>query len=208
MRNSATAVSVLLAGLMLTACSTGTAATTPAGPTTTAAPTTPAPSSGQLACTEAGGKVGQRQPTYNTNGAQSAWAPLGEPVTVCGFQTLSGDTSRIYTDLVTISSSKPTLAALAYLAKKPVPQSKDAANPSNALCTALGGAVNYGTGAAGGGLVDLSDAEFTVVNVCTFADGSFIDAWGIAYYSGGIVRGKDLTTVFKFDQKNLPAVQF
>ncbi len=45
-----------------------------------------------------------------------------------------------------------------------------------------------------------------VVAACTFADGSFIDEWAIAYYSGDTVRGIDLATVFRFDPESVPAV--
>jgi hypothetical protein len=44
------------------------------------------------------------------------------------------------------------------------------------------------------------------LNRCTFADGSFIDEWGITRYAARAVRGKDLATVFRFDQTKLPAV--
>ena len=45
-----------------------------------------------------------------------------------------------------------------------------------------------------------------MVAPCTFADGSMIDDWGIAYYSNGTIRGKDLSTVFRFDVNAVPRV--
>lgn len=154
-------------------------------------------------CLESGGEVQVRQPTWGTNNDQSSWVELGDPVTVCRFQAQDG--SRIYADLVTLYSGNPTLAALAYLAKKPAPDA-GGANPASALCAELGGAIAWGAGMNGGGLVNTEDPDDTVFAPCTFADGSFIDEWGIAYYSNGTVRGTDLTTVFRFDQSKLPAV--
>jgi hypothetical protein len=43
-----------------------------------------------------------------------------------------------------------------------------------------------------------------VVNLCVFSDGSAIDEWGIAYYADDVVRGIDLTDVFRFDQEAVP----
>ena len=39
-----------------------------------------------------------------------------------------------------------------------------------------------------------------------FADGSFIEEWGIAYYAQNDIRGKDLKTVFRFNTNELPPV--
>jgi hypothetical protein len=70
----------------------------------------------------------------------------------------------------------------------------------------LGGASSFGPGANGGGLVDTSDPDIEVFAPCTFADGSFIEEWGIAYHANGTIRGKDLTEVFRFDIDNAPHV--
>jgi putative hemolysin len=208
------AAGAVIAALSLGGCgdSSGAAATTspPTASSATSAATSTAPSGsagGDAAayCTSTGGVVDERQPTFNTNGPQTAWVSLCDPVQVCHYE--AADKSRIYLDLVTLSSKQPTLAALAYLAKVPLPASSNGANPAAIDCAALGGTSEFGTAsAAGGGLVDAADPEFTVVNPCTFADGSFIDEWGIAYYADGAVRGKDLTTVFRFDQSKIPAV--
>ena len=206
---------VVAAGLalVLSAC-----ASTPTGSDTspaasTVAPSVSAPTSASAGtspaeqyCVAEGGEVQSRQPTFGTNGPESSWVSLGDVVPVCRFQAADADSSRIYVDLVTLYSEQPTLAALAYLAKKPLPAA-GGANPAAVGCTALGGTTSYGTSsAAGGGLVATDDPDDVVVTACTFADGSFIDEWGIAYYSDGTVRGKDLADVFRFDTKNLPPV--
>lgn len=161
-------------------------------------------------CEESGGAVQQRQPMSGTNASDSdAWTPLGEPVEVCRFQTLDEEyKSRIYADLATVWSEKPTLAALAYLTSPPPADSVDGASPASALCIADGGAISYGSGMSGGGLVNLQVPDDDVFGACVFADGSFIDEWGIAYGAAGEVRGKDLTEVFRFDQENLPDITF
>lgn len=161
-------------------------------------------------CEESGGTVQQRQPMSGTNASDAEdWTPLGEPVEVCRFQTLDEEyKSRIYADLATVWSEKPTLAALAYLTSPPAADSVDGASPASALCVANGGAISYGSGMSGGGLVDLQDPDDEVVGACVFADGSFVDEWGIAYHASGEIRGIDLTEVFRFDQVNLPDITF
>ena len=163
------------------------------------------PAAAKAHCEDTGGTVQTRQPTFNTNASdKSQWEPLGDPVELCGYSTLD-DGTEIFVDLVTISSERPTLAALAYLAKPQVPDVPG--NPATALCEQIGGAVGWGAGAQSGGLV-LDDDDFEIIAPCTFADGSFIEEWGIAYYSDDTVRGKDLTEVFQFDQDDLPEVDF
>ena len=158
-------------------------------------------------CMEKGGTVQERQPMYGTNNARESWVPLGEPVEVCQFRTTDPSASQINLDLVTLYSTHPTLAALAYLAKAPVP-SDGSVNPAYLLCVSLGGGSAYGTGAAGGGLYldNAGEGELDVVAPCAVADGSMIDDWGIAYYSNGTIRGKDLSTVFRFDVHAVPRV--
>jgi putative hemolysin len=183
------------------------ASTTP-GPAPAPTRSSAAADDGSAACADHGGTVQSRQPTFGTNNDPSSWVPLGDPVDVCRFQTLGdSDDSRIYVDLVSISSTRPTLAALAYLARTPLPEDATG-NPANALCTSLGGAVDYGSGADGGGLVNQEDPDDVVFAPCVFADGSFIEEWGIAYYSNGTVRGIDLSKVFAFDQSDLPSIAF
>lgn len=161
-------------------------------------------------CEETGGTIQQRQPMSGTNASDpDSWTSHGEPVEVCRFQTLDEEyKTRIYADLATVWSEKPTLAALAYLTSPEAAESVNGASPASALCIADGGAVSYGSGMSGGGLVNLEDPDDEVFGACVFADGSFIDEWGIAYHASGDVRGKDLTEVFRFDQENLPDITF
>jgi putative hemolysin len=181
---------------------------TPTGSTTPTSSPSGTTAGGPAAahCVASGGQVQLNQPTYNTNQDQSQWIKIGEPVEVCAFASGSGQqVTRIWADLKTIYASQPTLAALAYLAKKPLPASANPnVNPASTSCLALGGTDSFGgpQNMAGGGMVTGSN----VWAPCTFADGSFIEEWGITYYSQGDVRGKDLKTVFRFNTDNLPPV--
>ena len=157
-------------------------------------------------CQSSGGTVQLNQPTYNTNNDESQWIKIGEPVSVCAFESGTGqEATRIWVDLVTLYSSQPTLAALAYLAKKPLPASANPnVDPASTGCLALGGTDSFGNpqSAAGGGMVTGSNVWVP----CTFADGSFIEEWGIAYYAQNDIRGKDLKTVFRFNTNDLPPI--
>lgn len=180
----------------------------PLTPTATSSPsgrTTGGPAAAH--CAASGGTVQLNQPTYNTNNDESQWIKIGEPVEVCGFESGTGqEATRIWADLNTLYSNQPTLAALAYLAKKQLPSASANPNvdPASTGCLALGGTDSFGgpQNANGGGMVNGS----TVWSPCTFPDGSFIEEWGIAYYSQGDIRGKDLATVFRFNTSNLPPV--
>lgn len=175
-----------------------------AAPASAAAPSSDA----EAYCESSGGQVQLRQPTYGTNNDRSSWVALGEPVAVCRFAADDEAHSKIHVDLVTLSSPQPTLAALAYLAKLPIPTATGGANPAAVFCSDLGGTSTFGLGVAGGGLV-LADApadEHEVVAPCTFADGSFIDDWGIAYYADGTIRGTDLAELFRFDPTTIPNI--
>lgn len=196
----------LLTGALATAIAlSGCAAGAPASPSPTADRHADARRAANEHCVASGGEIQLRQPTYGTNNAPQTWVPLGDPVEVCRFRTGEGSTATaIYVDPVTLNSSRPTLAALAYLAKATVPLVAPA-NPASQHCIDLGGARNYGSGPAGGGLV-LKDDPIDVVDVCTFADGSFIDEWGIAYYSSGAIRGADLAPKFRFDAASAPSI--
>lgn len=156
-------------------------------------------------CVEQGGSVEYRQPTWSTNNAESTWVKLGDEVPMCRFtHPEDGYESSIFVDLTTLYSENPTLAALAYLAKKPLPNVAPA-NPAAQGCVDLGGARNYGPGIDGGGMV-LAGDDLDVVAMCVFADGSFIDEWGIGYYTMGTVRGADLAPMFRFDAEKAPRI--
>src|SRR5207342_1241978 len=86
------------------------AVTTPAGATGDA--------TGAAYCTGKGGMLVARVATWNTNGDPSTWLPLAGRQTFCEFEMGSGDTAtRISVGLSTLSSTEPTLAAIAYLSK-------------------------------------------------------------------------------------------
>ncbi|HEY4226139.1 MAG TPA: hypothetical protein VGM70_10025 [Pseudolysinimonas sp.] len=194
--------------VLLSACTGGASAPETRTPTPSGSGTPSAAfdtAAAEAYCTGHGGQLQERQPMFNTNADQSQWVTIGSPVVACRFQSTDADASRIYVDLVTLYDTNPTLAALAYLSKTPIP-SGATGNPATALCTVLGGASTFGPGADGGGLVNTQDPDDVVFSPCTFADGSFIEEWGIAYYADGTIRGTDLTKLFRFDESKLPAV--
>ena len=151
-----------------------------------------------------GGTVEARRPYAGTNNDQSQWIALAGRMTLCRF--VADDGSRIDVDVDSLAAEEASLAAAAYLAKVPVPDA-NAANPAVVDCTELNGTSAFGSASAsGGGWVNLDDPDFTVVNLCVFADGSGIDEWGIAYYSDGAIRGADLAPLFRFDTADVAAL--
>ena len=77
------------------------------------------------------------------------------------------------------------------------------AAPAYAACTKVGGTFAFGNQSAnGGGLADGSN----VIVPCTFADGSFVEVFGLAYYANNQISGKDLKTVFRFDTSKITPV--
>lgn len=188
------------------------AATTPA--------TTPTPSAGATGntaaasyCTDNGGKVTTRYPTYGTNLPPPQWLRLASPRDFCTFLAPpdeSGFQSHIEIALDTLYSAQPTLAMLAYLEPLALPPFTGA-NPSTLYCNKLGGSDIWGgmDNAAGGGWVteapDSAD-NFQVVGMCVFPDLSAIDSWGLAYKANGIVRGTDLSKVARYQPTSLPSV--
>ena len=79
------------------------------------------------------------------------------------------------------------------------------ANPATFNCAALGGSAEFGSNVGGGGWVT-DDRPTEVVDLCVFPDLSFIDEFGIFYYSDGTVRGIDLATVMRYDAEPLPGI--
>jgi putative hemolysin len=156
-------------------------------------------------CTDKGGTPETRQPYWGTNLDQSSWVQLAGSIDLCRFE--ADDESRIYIDAASLAAEQPSLAAAAYLAKLPIPDTSGGANPAAADCTTtVGGTSTWGSGVNGGGWVNLDDPTFTVLDLCVFPDGSAIDEWGIAYYSGGVVRGADLAPMFRFDASNAAGI--
>jgi len=156
-------------------------------------------------CVDKGGEVQDRVPTYGTNNDPSAWVGLAGSLATCKLATM-GDDTAIFVDLTTLYSEEPTLAALAYLQSSTPEDLIPSGNPASAVCAYLGGASQFGPGANGGGLVDQSDRRFTVFSPCMFADGSFIEEWGITYHQEGVIRGADLEPLFRFDTDAAPQV--
>jgi putative hemolysin len=157
-------------------------------------------------CRAQGGAVQYRTPAYGTNNMENAIGLAGK-LGFCRFKS-STDKSMIYVDLTTLSSKKPTLAALAYL-EKPAAASNNApnANPASLYCTQVGGSDSFGgINAAGGGWVSKTDTSNPTLQACVFPDLSSIDSWGLAYHSTGAVRGKDLTKVLRYRPATLPGV--
>jgi putative hemolysin len=157
-------------------------------------------------CTSAGGEVQTRAAMWNTNADPSDWVDLGRSIELCRFEADDEARSRIFVDLMTLWSEQPSLAAGAYLARVPMDADPAQGNPATTYCHDLGGSAQFGTGAQGGGWVNADDPTDQVVAMCVFPDGSMIDEWGIAYMSGGEVRGADLTPLFRSDTEAYPPV--
>lgn len=194
---SAACVAALILAISLVGCVPEPAPTSTPTPTSTASPTRDASAAAQY-CIEHGGTVVEFTPSPIEETERTDWAPIADPVAACRFQESSGESAtQLDVDLTTLSAEEPTMAAYAYLSKKPLPSSGDGANPASLLCANLEGEGLTLTPVAG-----LADAAVTA---CRFADGSFIDEWAIAYYSGGVVRGVDLADLFRFDLAEVPA---
>ena len=147
-------------------------------------------------CQQTGGVVVKRVPVYNTNGPVSGWLQLSGERSFCKY-TSPKDGSRIHILLETLYTTKPSLAASAYYAQLPL-GTGCVGNPASCYCTQLGGSDSFGgITAAGGGWVG-DDKPDTVLEACILPDMSSIDSWGLTYYSQGIIRGIDLTTVMRY----------
>lgn len=157
-------------------------------------------------CASVGGVVQPRQAMWNTNADPDQWVDLGRTMELCRFQADDEADSRIYVDLLTLWSEQPSLAAAAYLARVPMADEYTGGNPATIHCADLAGSSQFGLGAANGGWVEPEDPDDPVVAMCVFPDGSAIDEWGIAYYAGGVVRGTDLSQVFRADTADFPPI--
>lgn len=156
-------------------------------------------------CEQSGGTVQTRTPAYGTNDPATQLL-LSGPIRFCKFAS-SEDGSRIYVDLATLNSTKPTLAALAYLENPPVPTVANGANPASVYCSKLGGTDLFGgVNAAGGGWVFKADRDDPVLEACVFPDRSIIDSWGLTYHANGDIRGADLTPILRYKSQNPPRV--
>lgn len=145
-------------------------------------------------CAQNGGVVEVRYPYYGTNGEQPL--QLAGLMQVCAF-TDQADGSKIHISAETLYAEKPTLAALAYLAKTPMGSGDPSSNPSSRYCTQLGGTDLFGgVSAAGGGWAKKDGTD--VIAMCIFPDLSSIDSWGLTYHSTEVIRGADLTNLFRY----------
>lgn len=155
-------------------------------------------------CRANGGVVQVRVPTFGTNNSPSQWLVLGGAVPFC--QWTAKDTSRISVTLDTLYSTKPTLAALAYLlAPKPGPI-KGGVNPASVYCSQLGGSDQFGGPSLNGGGWVAGGSPDDILEVCVFPDRSAIDSFGIFYRSAKIIRGKNLTKILRYHPANPPNV--
>ena len=160
-------------------------------------------------CTEQGGELVDRIATWNTNADPPQWLELAGRMTFCEFESGEGhQTTRIAVDLTTLYSEAPTLAAVAYLSKIGPVVPEERTNPGLYNCNAgLGGAGAFGNTATGGGWVNTDEPIFSVMEMCVFADGSAIDAFGIFYYADDTVRGADLAPILRYQPGDrLPAM--
>jgi putative hemolysin len=153
-------------------------------------------------CKSTGGEVQQREPVFGTNNPSSSQLVLSGSAKFCMW-TSKKDGSRIYTLLGTLYATLPTLAALAYYKKPPIPASCGAggANPASCYCTYLGGSDEFGGANLAGGAWVLKGAVDVDLETCIFPDLSSIDSWGLAYHSHSIVRGIDLSKVLRYHDK-------
>ncbi len=161
------------------------------------------PGTPEAYCTSTGGTPETRYPVYGTNNAMQNWLRLAGHEGFCQY-TLASDGSRIHVSLQTLTTTKPTLAALAYYAETAW-NGQGEGNPASFYCTQLGGSDLFGgVNAAGGGWVELNTTDVSL-EACIFPDNSTIDSWGLFYHSAGIIRGIDLSTVLKYQNPNATA---
>jgi len=146
-------------------------------------------------CAATGGVVQSREAVYGTNNSVQDWLPLAAVEDFCQY-TSSADQSNINISLLTLYTSKPTLAALAYYAQVPW-NGVGNGNPASFYCSQLGGAEIGATSGGGGAWVAATGAT-RELETCIFPDNSTIDSWGLLYHSENIIRGIDLATVLKY----------
>ncbi len=145
-------------------------------------------------CQQTGGLVERRRAVYGTNGSQLLF--LAGKRAFCQY-TKKRNGSRIHILLSTLYTTKPTLAALAYILKPP-PSGSCNGNPASCYCSQLGGSDQFGgTTGAGGGWYKKNGIDQTL-EACIFPDESSIDSWGLAYHAHGIIRGIDLKKVMRY----------
>ncbi|MEU8579269.1 hypothetical protein [Streptomyces abikoensis] len=171
-----------------------TAAVAAAATQATAQPSKPLPRTPAAWCASQGGVAGTYRPFYDAGGRLN---PLGGQRELCEFT--AADTSRITVAADTLAADLPTLAALAYVRKPALPQHPQG-NPSAVYCADLGGTTQFGNRKSdvGGWIKDGEPRDSDHLrDMCLFADGSAISAWGLTYHTGGVIRGADLAGKFR-----------
>ncbi|MCC6312386.1 MAG: DUF333 domain-containing protein [Thermomicrobiales bacterium] len=159
--------------------------------------TVSAQSDAETYCRSAGGAVVERTPVLNAASAHPML--LDGAIRFCEFTGGAGAEpadSRIAIGLETLAAVGPTRAALAYLARAPLPEalppsSPGLANPASVYCASLGGA-------EGDWIAESLRGPERVVTMCVFPDRSLIDSWGLAYHAMGAIRGADLTPLLRY----------
>ncbi|MFI1200027.1 hypothetical protein ACH4VR_11300 [Streptomyces sp. NPDC020883] len=192
-RSYALAVSVLALVSGTAVAANAANATGPAPHRPAAAPVQHSPSADAAWCARQGGRAETRVPYYTGTGNKIT--PLGGEREMCLFSATDGSEIMIAAD--TLAADKPTLAALAYVRKPDGPSSPG--NPSIAYCQGINGTAMFGNRPTdGGGWGPRNETDPSkATSACMFADGSVIDAWGLKYHKGGVIRGTDLTKKFR-----------
>jgi len=146
-------------------------------------------------CVAAGGTVQTRIPEFGTNGGTPL--VLANPQQFCQWISAK-DQSQIDVQLNTLVAEKPSLAVLAYYAKKHIDLHKCKGGPGSCYCSDMGGTDEFGgINLSGGGWV-LNTNATDVLDVCVFPDESAIDAYGLFYHAYGIIRGVNLDNLLVY----------
>ena len=144
-------------------------------------------------CKQTGGDVELRRPVYGSNSSDLLF--LAGEKSFCQY-TSKKDGSRIHILLETLYTTKPSLAALAYILKPALGSCNG--NPASCYCSLLGGSDQFGgTSGAGGGWYNKNAIDQTL-EACIFPDMSSIDSWGLTYHAEGIIRGINLQKVMRY----------
>jgi putative hemolysin len=177
----------------LTGCGGMTTNASPPATAVTAAAGTAAQGAAGAYCKQTGGEVEHRRPVYGSNSSNLLF--LAGEQSFCQY-TSKKDGSRIHILLETLYTTKPSLAALAYINKPTVGSCNG--NPASCYCSLLGGSDQFGgTTGAGGGWYDKNSIDQTL-EACIFPDMSSIDSWGLTYHADGIIRGINLQKVMRY----------
>ena len=152
------------------------------------------PSKQHQFCTDQGGKV-EDYVLWNGNapGFQPVGTSIGSPLKVCSFP--NEERTNVYlVSLETLSSTKPTLAVLAFQARVPYLPPPDAGtnNPSSFYCNQLGGTVAADMPTSflpipgshvGWWTKQASGSWYGVYDFCLFPDGSAMAPWMLMYHT-------------------------